>query len=29
TDIEYFMKKTTQEQKVTEQNLDEFMDEIN
>jgi phospholipid-binding lipoprotein MlaA len=29
TDIEYFMKKTTQEQKMTEQNLDEFMDEIN
>jgi phospholipid-binding lipoprotein MlaA len=29
TDVDHFIKKTTQEQKATEQNLDEFMDEIN
>jgi phospholipid-binding lipoprotein MlaA len=29
TDIEHFMKKTTQEDKAVEPNLDEFMDEIN
>ncbi|PKH04301.1 ABC transporter [Psychromonas sp. MB-3u-54] len=29
TDVEHFMKKTTQEQKALDQNLDEFMDEIN